>query len=94
MQVFKGIPSIFAVAALIAPALLAAPPAAAQDYRSVTAKAISAAVSGMSEAKADPESGQAGAANRASSEQASRQEVTPPRTNAGQITPPDAPAQP
>jgi hypothetical protein len=94
MKVFKRAPSIFALAALTAPALFAAPPAAAQDYRTITARAIAAAVSGMSEDKADPGPGQAGAANRASSQQASRQDVTPAPASAGQKTPKVAPAQP
>ena len=89
MQVFKCAPCFFA--ALLAPALFAAPPAAAQDYRTITAKAIGGAVSGMSEARAVD---QAGGADPVVPEQASRQEKTPPRTGAGQETPADAPAQP
>ena len=98
MQEFKCPPRNFAVwtalAALIGGGLFAAPPAAAQDYRLVTTKALSGVVSGISAAKADPGSDQAGGANPASSEQAGRQEETPPQTNAGQKTPPATPAQP
>ena len=96
MHEFKCPPRIFgarvALAALIAGGLFAAPPAAAQDYRLVTAKAISSAVSGISEA--NPGSDQAGGTNPASSEQAGRQEETPAQTSAGQKGPPATPTQP
>ena len=92
MQVFKCAPCFFA--ALLAPALFAAPPAAAQDYRLVTAKAIGGAVSGMSEARAVPGLDQAGGADPVVPDQASRREETPARTGTGPKTPSDVPAQP
>lgn len=98
MQEFKSPPRTFsarmALAFLVAGGLFAAPPAAAQDYRSVTAKALSSAVSAISEAKADPGLDQAGGANPVWPEQAGRQEATPPQTSAGLNRPPGAPAQP
>ena len=98
MQVFKSPPRTFsariALAALVAGGLFAAPPAAAQDYRLVTPKAIDSAVSAISEAKADPGRDQAGGTNPAWPEQASGQEETSPEPGAGQKEAPEAPAQP
>ena len=96
MQDFNYLPRTFAarmaLAALIGGGLFAAPPAAAQDYRLVTTKAIGNAVSGISEANSG--SDQAGDTNPASSKQAGRQEETPPQTSVGQKTPPATPAKP
>ena len=83
-----------ALAALVAGGIFTAPPAAAQDYRLSTVKAISSAVSGIPGAKAEPGSDQAGLTNPIKPEQAGRLEETPPEPDAGQKGPPGAPAQP
>ena len=98
MQEFKSPPRTFsariALTALVAGGLFAAPPAAAQDYRLSTAKALSSAVSGISEAKAVSGRDQAGGTNPVRPEQTGRQEETSPEPGAGQKDPPGAPALP
>ena len=89
MQVVKFAPLIFALAALFV-----APPAAAQDFRSITTRVISDTVSGMSDTRENPGDDQASGANRASSQQASQREAPPAQTNADQKTPGRPPAQP
>jgi hypothetical protein len=71
-----------------------APPAAAQDFRSITTRVISDTVSGMSDTRANPGDDQASGANRASSQQASRWEAPPAQTNAGQKRPGVLPPSP